>query len=71
MSPIELLDMIPSKVRKAMYGIIGLAFTVESTLDGFGAGVLDARPQGIAIAVLSALGFGTALRHVTPTPPEG
>lgn len=69
----NVLDRIPASVREWIYGILGLAFTVESTLDAFEAGVIEPRPQGIAIAVLSALGFGLAFRHVPdvgdPLPP--
>lgn len=60
----NLIDKIPPSVREWIYGILGLAFTVESTLDAFEAGVIEPRPQGIAIAVLSALGFGLAFRNV-------
>lgn len=68
----NILDKIPPAAREWIYGILGLAFTVESTLDAFGAGVVEPRPQGIAIALCSALGFGLAFRHVgsgDPLPP--
>lgn len=61
----NILDSLPASVRKVIYGVVGTAFTIESTLDAFDAGVLDSRPQGIAIAVLSALGFGMAFRKTT------
>ena len=62
----NLLDKVPPLVREWIYGLLGLAFTVESTLDALDAGFIDTRPQGIIIAVCSALGFGLAFNHVTP-----
>lgn len=68
----NILDKLPPAVRETIYAVIGTAFIIESTLDGFEAGLVEPRPQGIAIGLLSALGFGLAFRHVTnrdPLPP--
>ena len=60
----NILDRIPPGAREVIYGILGFAFTVESTLDVFDYGLIAAKPQAASIAVLSALGFGLAFRHV-------
>lgn len=64
----NILDRIPAGAREVIYGLLGFAFTVESTLDVFDYGLVAEKPQAAAIAVLSALGFGLAFRHV-PTDP--
>ena len=59
----NILDRIPAAARETIYGVLGFAFTVESTLDVFDYGLVPSKPQAAAIAVLSALGFGMAFRH--------
>ncbi len=68
----NILDRIPAAAREVIYGLLGFAFTVESTLDVFGYGFVPAKPQAAAIAVLSALGFGLAFNHTpkSDTPEE-
>lgn len=56
----KLSALIPAPARKAIYAVLGAAYTVESVLDGFDYGLIPAKPQAAAIAVLSALGFGLA-----------
>lgn len=56
----KLSTLIPARARKAVYAVLGTAYTVESVLDGFDYGLIPAKPQAAAIAVLSALGFGLA-----------
>lgn len=68
----NILDSIPPKARRLIYGVLGTLFIVESTLDAFDSGLVDPKPQGIAIALCSALGFPLAYRHVgnkLPPPP--
>lgn len=62
----NLAQSIPARVRTWIYVVLGTAFTVESTLDAFDYGVIAAKPQGAAIAVLSALGFSMAFSNVKP-----
>ena len=64
----NLAQSIPATWRSRIYLVLGTVFTIESTLDAFGAGVIPTQPQGIAIAVLSALGFGVAFNNVNKTP---
>lgn len=61
----NLIDRIPANARALIYSILGFCFTVESTLDAFEYGIVPARPQAAAMAVLAALGFGLA-RYKTP-----
>lgn len=61
----DLATKIPPKVRAVIYTVLGVVFTIESTLDAFDAGLVAERAQGIAIAVLAALGFSLA-RSNTP-----
>lgn len=66
----NILDRIPAPARELIYGGLGFCFTVESTLDVFDYGLVPAKPQAAAVAVLSALGFGLAFNHTpknTPT----
>ena len=68
----NILDRIPAAAREAIYGPLGFCFTVESTLDVFDYGLVPAKPQAAAIAVLAAPGFGLAFKHVPagdPLPP--
>lgn len=64
----DLATKIPARVRAWIYTVIGVVFAVESTLDALDSGVIPERPQGIAIAVLAALGFSIARSN---TPKEG
>lgn len=59
-------DILPPKARKVVYGALGTVNVVEGALDGFNAGFMSARVQGIVLAVSSALGFGMAFGNVKP-----
>ena len=61
-------DLLPPKARKTVYGILGTISAIELTLDGFGAGVVAERPQGIAFAILTVLGFGMAFSNTDTAP---
>jgi len=60
-------DLIPAKARRIVYIVFGFVITAESALDAIGAGLLSARVQGIAIAVLGAAAFPLAAGN-TPKP---
>lgn len=60
-----IIDRIPARYRKAVYGVIGGAYAVETALDLVGWGVVDETPQQKIVTVLTALGFGLAFRKTT------
>lgn len=60
MTPVNLAQAIPVKVRNVIYSVLAAAFAVEAALDMFGYGLVDEQPQAAAFAVLGALGFGIA-----------
>jgi hypothetical protein len=61
-------DLLPPKWRKAVYGILGTVGAIELTLDAFDAGLIPERPQGIAFAILTVLGFGMAFSNTDTAP---
>lgn len=63
-------DMLPAKVRKAIYGILGTLFTIETVLDAVGEGLIAEKPQSIAVAIAAALGFGLAFVNTDTATPE-
>jgi hypothetical protein len=56
-------DLIPARARKAVYGVLGTIAAVELTLDAFDVGLVAEKPQAIAFAVASVLGFGMAFSN--------
>lgn len=60
----QIAILIPARIRKWIYGVLGTLITTEIVLDGYGYGLVPEKPQQAAIAVLSALGFGLAFSQV-------
>jgi hypothetical protein len=60
-----LTDYLPAPVRKIIYSTIATVATVEGVLDAAGSGAIPERAQGIALGLVTALGFGLALSKTT------
>lgn len=61
----NLLDQIPAKARKWVYGLLGTAAAIEAALDLVGWGVVDGVLESKLVTVLTALGFGMAFKKTT------
>lgn len=59
-----LRDLIPARARAVIYTVLGFVFAAEGVLDTFGAGLLPARVQGIALGIAGAAGFSLARANV-------
>lgn len=61
--PLAMFRKIPEKVRWWLYSIGATVFAIEGILDVADAGLIGARPQGVAVAVLGLFGFTTAVAN--------
>jgi hypothetical protein len=67
----NLAQSIPARIRSAIYLVLGTVVAVETTLDAFDYGLVDAKPLAAFIAVATILGFGVAFGNVGSGDGEG